>query len=221
MLTLAAWTRVPGLRHGFLDAVDSAAAPDWRRVLARQDVGIPLARPKQVHGAAVLLAEDVTPDSEADAVVATRPGVAVGILTADCVPVLLRDRRGRAVAAVHAGWRGASAGVFEAALATLSRAAGVEPADVEAVIGPAAGACCYEVGDDVRAAFGARAAGAFAPHGPRFLFDLRAAVRAIAERAGVHDVDRIGPCTVCSTAYASYRRDGAAAGRQLSFIALT
>lgn len=221
MLTHEAWTRVPGLRHGFLDAVDSAAAPDWRRVLARQDVRIPLARPKQVHGAAVLLAEDVTPASEADAVVATHPGIAVGILTADCVPVLLRDRRGRAVAAVHAGWRGAAAGVLETALATLSSAAGVVPGDVEVVIGPAAGGCCYEVGDDVRAAFGDRAAGAFAPHGPRFLFDLRAAVRAIAERAGVHAVDRIGPCTVCSTAYASYRRDGAAAGRQLSFVALT
>jgi YfiH family protein len=167
------------------------------------------------------LAGDSTPSSEGDAVVVTRRGVAVGIITADCAPVLLRDLRHRAVAAVHAGWRGAAAGVLEATLATLHRTAGVEPHDVEAVIGPAAGGCCYEVGDDVRRAFDQRAAAAFVPRRDRHMFDLRAAVEALAVTAGMARVERVGPCTICDPAYASYRRDGQAAGRQLSFIALT
>lgn len=221
MLTHAAWRETRGLRHGFLDGRECREAPDWVRVLGRQEVHVPLVRPRQVHGTTVLLAGDVKPSSEGDAVVATQRGAAACIITADCVPILLRDRRGRAVAAVHAGWRGAAAGVLEATLATLRRAAGVEPRDVEAVIGPAAGGCCYEVGDDVRGAFDQRVSAAFVPHRDRFLFDLRAAVSTLAEAAGVGNVDRLGPCTVCDPAYASYRRDGAAAGRQLSFIALT
>jgi copper oxidase (laccase) domain-containing protein len=77
------------------------------------------------------------------------------------------------------------------------------------------------VGDDVRRAFGERVAAAFVPRRDRYLFDLRAALRTLAEAAGVGVVTPLGPCTVCDTAYASYRRDGTAAGRQLSFIALT
>jgi hypothetical protein len=221
MLTHPAWKNTPGLRHGFLDGRECGEAPDWERVLVRQDVRVPLVRGRQVHGTTVLLADQLTSVSEGDAVVATGYGIAVGVITADCVPVLLRDRRQRAIAAVHAGWRGAAAGVLEATLTTLQRIAGVEPHDLEAVIGPAAGGCCYEVGDDVRRAFGERVAAAFVPRRDRHVFDLRAAVRTLAESAGVGTVAQLGPCTVCDTAYASYRRDGAAAGRQLSFIALT
>jgi YfiH family protein len=220
MLTHPSWENVADLRHGFLDADDCRAAPDWARVLAAKGVHVPLARLKQVHGTTVLLADQATPTSEGDAVVATTPGVAVGIVTADCAPMLLRDRRGRAVAAVHAGWRGAAAGVVESTLATLSRHAGVEPSDVDAVIGPAAGRCCYEVGQDVRDALGDRAAAAFIPRRDRYLLDLRAAVRALAQRAGIRTVELLGPCTICDARYASYRRDGAAAGRQLSWVAL-
>jgi YfiH family protein len=221
VLTHAEWERVPGLRHGFLDARDSRAAPHWDQALAAQGIYVALARPRQVHGATVLLAERATPSVEGDAVVATRRGIAVGIVTADCTPLLLRDRRGRAVAAVHAGWRGAAAGVLEATLDVLARTAGVDASDVEVVLGPAASGCCYEVQDDVRRAFGDRVAHAFVPRGDSFLFDLRAAVARLAEDAGVASVTRLGPCTVCDRAWASYRRDGAAAGRQLSFIALT
>jgi YfiH family protein len=221
MLTYGPWDRLPGLRHGFLDAAECEAGPDWVRVLAAHDVRVPLARPKQVHGAAVLLAESATPATEGDAVVATRPGVAAGVITADCVPVLLRDRHGRALAAVHAGWRGAAAGVLEATLRTLVETAGVEPRDVEALIGPAAGACCYEVGDDVWQALRHRTAAAFVVRGDRHMLDLRAAVRELADVSGVAETHVLGPCTICSRDYASYRRDGAAAGRQLSFIALT
>jgi hypothetical protein len=224
MLTHAAWSGTAAPTHGFLDAGECLASPDWPSVLARLGVSLPLVRPRQVHGATVLLDEEVTATSEGDAVVTTRPGIAVGIVTADCAPILLRDRRDRVVAAVHAGWRGAVAGVVERTLAVFRQQAGVEPADVEAVIGPAAGGCCYEVGDDVRRAFterpGIDVAHAFTARRDRFLFDLRAAVATIAMAAGVPAVRLAGPCTICERGYASYRRDGAAAGRQLSFIAL-
>jgi len=221
MLTHAAWDQIPGLRHGFLDGRDSRAASQWESVLVAYGVHLPLMRPRQVHGAVVLVVDDMTPASEADAVISTRTGVALGIVTADCAPVLLRDRGGRAVAAVHAGWRGAAAGVLEKALTTLKSRAGVDAHDIEAVIGPAAGGCCYEVGGDVHGALAARTPAAFTPHRNRHLFDLRAGVEALARAAGVAEVQRIGPCTICDRAYASYRRDGQAAGRQLSFIALT
>ncbi|HWP66279.1 MAG TPA: hypothetical protein VNO26_10240, partial [Candidatus Limnocylindria bacterium] len=81
MLTHQPWDALPGLRHGFLDAAECAAPSDWARVLAARGVGVPLARPRQVHGATVLLADDVTASSEADAVVAIRRGIAVGIIT--------------------------------------------------------------------------------------------------------------------------------------------
>jgi hypothetical protein len=224
MLTHAAWNAGPALAHGFLDRHDCGAVSDWSTVLGRHGFDIPLAGARQVHGTTVLLADEVTPSSEGDAVVATRPGVAVGVITADCAPVLLRDRRGRAVAAVHAGWRGAAAGILERTLRALRDAAGIEPGDLEAVIGPAVGPCCYEVGDDVRRAFVGRSGidvdTCFSRRDDRLMFDLRAAVRALAGAAGVGSVTPLGPCTVCDLAYASYRRDGAAAGRQLSFIAL-
>jgi len=224
MLTHAPWTETPGLRHGFLDRNECGDASDWAAVMRRTGTSVPLVRPRQVHGATVLVSDEVTPTSEADAVVAARPGVAVGIITADCAPILLRDRGGRAVAAVHAGWRGAAAGVLEATLASLHRVAGVEPRDIEAAVGPTVGACCYEVGPEVREALvtraGPRVTSAFTARGDRFMFDLRSAIHTLAVDAGL-TIASVGPCTMCSGDYASYRRDGATAGRQLSFIALT
>jgi YfiH family protein len=224
MLIHRPWADLSGLRHGFLDAQDCRQAPDWAAVMDEVGVDLPLRRPRQVHGAVVLASDDLAPASEADGVVTGRRRVAVGVVTADCVPVLMRDCRGRAVAAVHAGWRGAAAGVIEAALATMTQVAGVQAADVEAVLGPAVGGCCYEVGGDVRDALLARSSGAasaFAPHRDRFLLDLRAAVTSIAAAAGVASSATVGPCTMCSRDFASYRRDGSAAGRQLSFVALS
>jgi YfiH family protein len=214
MLTHEPWTAVPGLRHGFLDRADCADGA-WA-------VDLPVAVPRQVHGTRVALGD---PDDrpEADALVTARPGLAVGVVTADCVPVLLVDRRVRAAAAVHAGWRGAAAGVLEAALAELTARFGSRVDDVEAVAGPAISGCCYEVGPEVPAAFRARAgatvAAACTVRGGRDHVDLRIAARLLLAAAGVRAVAIVGPCTACGGgAYHSYRRDGARTGRQLSFV---
>jgi YfiH family protein len=178
--------------------------------------------PRQVHGTRVVTAAPAHDPPEADAMVTAAPGTTVGVVTADCVPLLLVAPRERVVAAVHAGWRGAAAGIVDRALAHLHDVFGVEPAAVEAAIGPAIGACCYEVGPEVQAAFrqvsGDATATAWSRRGDRDVLDLRGAVRALLTAAGVRNVTMVGPCTRCSPAYCSYRRDGSSAGRQVSLI---
>jgi hypothetical protein len=178
--------------------------------------------PRQVHGTRVVDGSGAGDLGEADAIVTARPGTRVGIVTADCAPILLLARERRVAAAVHAGWRGAAGGVLEVTLAHITRTFGVEPAAIEAVIGPAIGGCCYEVGAEVRTAFEARVgpvtAAAWSMRGSRVVLDLRTAVAALASRAGLARVTVVGPCTRCSADYCSYRRDGAGAGRQASII---
>jgi len=220
VLTYAPWDAVPGLRHGFLDAAECTAA-EWETVLARVGVRSPLTLPRQVHGTRALSAVSAAARPEADALATATPGLLVGVVTADCAPVLVADRRRRVVAAVHAGWRGAAAGVLEAAVDHLRVAFGARPADLEAVIGPAIAGCCYEVGAEVADAFRVRAGDATAPawtrRGDRHHLDLRIAARCLLRAAGLRSVAVLGPCTACGPGYHSYRRDGARTGRQLSF----
>ena len=220
MLTHTPWDAVPGLRHGFLDAAECTAA-EWETVLARVGVRSRLALPRQVHGTRVVSVVSADARPEADALASATPGLLVGVVTADCMPVLLADRRRRVVAAVHAGWRGVVAGVLESAVEHLRAAFGTRPGELEAVIGPAIAGCCYEVGADVVDAFRARAgnpaAPAWTPRGSRLHLDLRIAARCLLEAAGVRSVATLGPCTACGEGYHSYRRDGARTGRQLSF----
>lgn len=221
MLTHAPWSKIAGVRHGFLEASECGRDPDWSAV-----VGTPVFLPKQVHGAVVLEAATPLPAGaarpEADAVVSSRGRALAGILTADCVPVLLLDRGGRAAAAAHAGWRGAAAGVLEASLAHLREHHGVASTDVEAVIGPAIGPCCYQIGPEVRAAFEQRTGditrGAWETRADGLYVDLRRAAQALLEAQQVASVAILGGCTRCDRRFHSFRRDGANAGRQLSFI---
>jgi YfiH family protein len=157
-----------------------------------------LALGKQVHGADVIEVSEgrAAPVGYADVLVARVPGVVIGILSADCVPVAL------------AGWRGLVAGAVEAAVDAVGpvRAAWV---------GPSIHACCYEVSDDVVSAF--RATGLPVASADR-VDPGRAAEHAL-RRAGVHDVTTTDECTSCDPRYFSYRRDGLT-GRQGSFIRL-
>ena len=222
MLTHTPWTTVPGLRHGFLDGRECAAAPDWALVLAAAGAPLPIRLPRQVHGARVVAADAWSTAPDADGVVTDAPGQLAGIVTADCVPVLLVARDRCVAAAVHAGWRGAAAGVLEAAVCQMRDAFDVPATAIEAAIGPAVGACCYEVGAEVRDAFRARTgettAAAWQETSDRLRVDLRVAVRLLLHASGVATVTILGPCTMCGSGYASYRRDGPGAGRQLSFV---
>lgn len=175
---------------------------------------------RQVHGATAVAARPGRVE-EGDALFTHTPGQVLAVVTADCVPVLLAAPD--AVAAVHAGWRGIVAGVVPATIERLAT-----PAEaMTAWIGPAIGACCYEVGDEVAAqvigASGARGASIARP-GPRGRphLDLRAAVARQLARAGVTAIRTIDVCTRCDEARLwSYRRDGRRAGRNVALIWLT
>jgi purine-nucleoside/S-methyl-5'-thioadenosine phosphorylase / adenosine deaminase len=180
------------------------------RVLGRR---LDVAWARQVHGRHVLAAVAGCA-GEADALTTSELGLALAISTADCVPLVLAaaDR----LVAVHAGWRGIAARIVEPALAALA----APPDAVSAWIGPAIGACCYEVGPDVAAAVVAAAGpecrSAAAP-GRQPRLDLAAAVASQLRTAGVERVATIRACTRCLPQLHSYRRDGQAAGRNLAF----
>jgi YfiH family protein len=181
----------------------------------------------QVHGTAVVAVAGDPPApsaKEGDALVTDVPGVAVGVVTADCLPILLAGPDGRVVAAVHAGWRGTLAGVANAALTVLRERYGVAPGDLVALLGPCIRPCCYEVGPEVSAAvrehFPRWADRVLAPGpGGRDHLDLVSLNALQLAAAGVRDVRDQGACTRCDAArFHSYRRDGAGAGRMVSWI---
>lgn len=173
----------------------------------------------QVHGAHVCTLDDCAPDApppEADAAATRSAGVACCVMVADCLPVLLADAAGRAVAAAHAGWRSLAAGVLEGAVARVRELAGEPQAEVRAWLGPCIGPATFEVGGEVRAAFTRADAAAdvcFRPHGERWLASLPALA---CQRLLACGVQRISGndgsadwCTLSQPArWYSYRRDG-------------
>jgi YfiH family protein len=182
----------------------------------------------QVHGRTVLHVKPGAPpaQAEADAIVSTAPGRVAAVRVADCVPILLADRRGRAVAAVHAGWRGTCAGVAQETVRAL-QALGVPPADLVAALGPSIGPCCYDVDERVRTAFLAAtpdSAPWFTERGERrWMLDLwRANVEQL-EAAGVPQ-SSISHAAVCTKDHPdvcfSYRAEGPGGGRMIAAIQL-
>jgi YfiH family protein len=147
------------------------------------------------------------PDAEADGQATALHGLGALVLTADCLPVALSA--GGVVAMVHAGWRGLAAGVLEEGVRAVRELDGA--GEMVAVIGPGAGACCYEVGEEVHAAFGG-AHRAQRPHTRNI--DLKAIARDKLLAVGVTEVQDLGACTICDERFFSHRREGARAGRQ-------
>lgn len=205
----------PGVDAGFvrtnvsLVVGDLEVARRTRTVLAEAFGTVRFVR--QVHGTGVHevgtdpgAAPEVGREPEADAVVAG-PGVAVGVLVADCVPVLLADPVAKVVGAVHAGRRGLLAGVVEAALAAVA-ARGSRPEDLRAVVGPAICGQCYEVPADVRDEVAAVVPGtASTTSWGTPALDLPAGVRHRLAAAGVADVTDLGMCTLTDGAWFSHR----------------
>ncbi len=203
---------LPGARAVFT----TSSWGDVRETLPKiaESLGVRPLRPRQVHGTAVVAMNEWTPATQADALIATHPGVAATVITADCVPIVVAG--GGAVAAIHAGWRGLAGGVIGNTLAELQgHTDGTSAIAFSAAIGPAAGACCYEVGPELHQQF------------PTFIrgrnLDLKAIAQDQLEKAGVATVHDTGICTICCTdpELFSYRRQGQAAGRQALIAWLT
>lgn len=226
-------TRLGGVSTGKFDSLnlgekwgdDPALVAENRRRLAT-DAGFDPARlttARQVHGATCVVADGRDPAEVAlvgaDALVTSEPGRAVGVYTADCTPILFADGHGR-VGAAHAGWRGTVAGVGPATFVALQQL-GAAAADIEAVIGPCVGPCCFEVGEEVASAFAAVSPRAVVrrPEWRRAHVDLPAANEDLLRAAGCTNVRHMLHCTKCEAdRFFSYRRDGGNIGQMLSFV---
>ncbi len=164
---------------------------------------------RQTHGTAVNTIARVSGRAgealalDADGHATALHGVGATVMAADCLPVALGSTG--AVAIVHAGWRGLAAGVLEVGVTALRKLA--DDAPIEAIVGPCAGVCCYEVGAEVHAAFGGA-------HRVGRHIDLRAIAHERLATAGVGRVRDVQACTICDERFFSYRREGARAGRQ-------
>jgi polyphenol oxidase len=199
---------------------DEAVAVAANREQLRQALQLP-AMPawlQQVHGVQVVNASGVTEPVAADAAYALDPGVVCAVLTADCLPVLLCDRGGRAVAAAHAGWRGLAAGVIEQTIAAMP----APGAELMAWLGPAISANAYVVGEEVRDTFLSHdpaAVTAFRPAADGgWHADLYLLARQRLQSQGITEVHGGGFCTwEDPVRFYSYRRDGVT-GRMASLI---
>lgn len=180
---------------------------------------------KQVHGDHIADVADsnIKDIGEADGMVAERPGIFLGVLTADCAPIVFAVPELKLAAVVHAGWRGTLAGIAPKMVRHLKERYGVAPEKIEAALGPTIGSCCYEIGADVAdpliEKWGGAAKQSIHARAGRQYLDIRGLNRQQLEAAGVapERVVAVGPCTSCDKDFFSYRRDQET-GRQLSFI---
>jgi YfiH family protein len=176
--------------------------------------------PKQVHGTTVreVSAPGVSP--ECDALMTREAGLFLAVSVADCVPIFLYDPDRSSVAAVHAGWRGSRGRIVERVVGRLCAGDRSGPGRLRAYIGPSAGVCCYEVGEEVGSLFG-----------PEFLrrstggkahLDLKQFNRYLLTTSGVREnnIEVSEDCTICNTSYHSFRRDGNRSGRMYGVIGL-
>lgn len=205
---------------------DAPAAVQTNRQRLAQAIGAQPVFLQQVHGTTTTVLEgpadlpDLPDTHVADAAFTTRPGLACTVLVADCLPVLITDTQGRAVAAAHAGWRGLAAGVLESATAPFQTQLGIAPSQLMAWLGPCIGPSAFEVGPEVRAAFCARhpaAATCFTPtadhtQSGKYLANLPALARQRLAALGLaHISGHNGSpqwCTVSQPGrYFSYRRE--------------
>jgi polyphenol oxidase len=201
------------LEHGFGTSRSAA----WNQ---RQDV----ASLKQIHSGICLYAGDRAGRlGEGDALITDVPGALVAVRTADCIPILLVDTGTRAVAAVHAGWRGTVAHIAARTVEAMAARFGSRPEDLLAAIGPGIGGCCYEVGPEVAVKFRE-----FFPERAelegRARVDLPEANRKQLVAAGLSPakISVAGRCTCCSGGeFYSWRREQDQAGRMLAVVGVT
>ncbi|HET8547267.1 MAG TPA: peptidoglycan editing factor PgeF [Bryobacteraceae bacterium] len=198
--------RLPWLIHGF----GTRLSTDWPREYTRV---------KQVHSDTIF-AVDERPARVmvGDALVTRTPGRMVGVRTADCVPILLADPANRAVAAIHAGWRGTVQNIAGKTVERMRLEYGTNAADLLAVIGPSIGECCYEVGPEVAGQFDELMANRVDSR----RLNLEEANRRQLIAAGLRNesIELGSVCTRCHEEFHSWRRDREAAGRMVAAIGI-
>lgn len=194
---------LPWLDHGFGTRLSS----DW----PSKDR---LAWAKQIHSDRVLLADHAGFLGEGDALISNTPGVTLSVRTADCLPILMADPVNRAIAAVHAGWRGVVHEIIPKTIAEMQRHFGTRPQNLIIAIGPGIGPCCFEVGPEVAVHFGLT--------GQTAVDLVETILRQLRRNGGtMGQVATANQCTMCQPElFESFRRDKERAGRMISAIAL-
>ena len=187
---------------------------------------------KQVHGTDALIVDRPLTGVDRfeggwDALITDQPGVTVAVRTADCVPVLIYDGGRKAVAAVHAGWRGALAAIVPKTIELMVARFDIQPGDLRVSIGPSAGPCCYEVDhavlEPLRRGRQDWRSLLRDDRGGKARLDLKALVRRQAEEIGIRQeqITVVNVCTICHpTLFYSYRREGRVNGTMLNGITL-
>jgi YfiH family protein len=270
VLQVLKFSKVPWLIHGFSTSPGGVSELNGQKILnlsftdwdSRENVlenrrrfqralgaaNLTLVTLKQFHSDVVQpFASAPAEPCRGDASLTGTPGLLLAIQTADCVPILLVDPKRRAVAVIHAGWRGTLARIAPKTVGLMQMRFGSEPADILAALGPAIGGCCYEVGTEVATQFTSQFTNAadwfdelrtgdepnplewlnMKPPGHRpppknVLLDLRKANRAQLIDAGLQakNIFVSDLCTACDPELFSYRKQGAASGRLLSVVAI-
>jgi len=216
---------------------DDPRAVHSNRELLASALGVPVEKwvlPQQVHGCAVNevgvgevgrgALDFGSGISGTDGLVTSISGVALGVLTADCLPVVLVAKKGRAVAVAHAGWRGVLGGITIVAARKLAAFCSSSTAELYAFIGPHIRSCCMEVDEDVAELFKDRFEGTVVQPSTesKWSIDLELACRQQLAGAGLieRNVFNAGVCTVCHPGYFSYRGSGGTCGRQGALVAV-
>lgn len=200
---------IPWLEHGF-----------GTRLSSRWPDTADLATVQQIHSDKVLKADHPGAIGEGDALISNQPGVTLSVRTADCLPVLMADIGNRAIAAVHAGWRGTLLEIVPRTVQAMAEQFGTRPDDLVIAVGPGIGACCFEVGPEVAIQFSAL----FPERGDleqRTKVDLlETNVRLLGRNDGrMRQIATSGLCSCCRPdLFHSYRRDREEAGRMVSVI---
>ena len=236
-LEVEAWKDQKKILHGFgtrNHSGDKITRKDWRgEKVVRWKKQLPLVSLHQVHKDGIVVFQGGEEEArehwerEGDALITAYPGIAIGVFTADCLPVLLFEPEKQVVAAVHAGWRGTAQGVTGKVVEKLVEVFACATEKIRAALGPCIGPCCYEVDGPVEAAFhrGGLPWDAFvSSRGPgKWALDLQEANAYLLLKTGVkkENIRRLGYCTACrSDLFFSHRRESGTRGRHLNFIAL-
>ncbi len=183
---------------------------------------------RQIHSDIIHVVSGISENEKSgDAMLTELSGILLVIKTADCLPVLMADKNGRAIAAVHCGWRSTSQRLIQKVVERLGEVFGCDPSSLLVAFGPAIGGNCYEVGEDVRKEFkkSGLEGNEFHLHPQRkdkLLLDLRLSNRRQLLEKGIKNsnVFTVDNCTHCESNFFSYRRDGEMKKRMFSFIGL-
>jgi len=173
---------------------------------------------KQVHGGRISVVKSGGKFSSTDGLITSKSNLMLGVLVADCIPLLLFDPSYNIIGAVHCGWRSVSACIAEKALRIFTEEFGTHPEDVIAAMGPSAGSCCYEVGEDVAELL---QVSSVMKRDEILYADLRAELCDHLLMAGlnIRNIEIFPDCTICNEKlYFSHRRDNSKAGRMMGYI---